>query len=306
LERGRFFYECHDGEIVPKGCITEELKHISIGTIVDTKYHRLQCALGSDGVLTFDPVSCLHQGAEHKIGEQWDDGSNFYTCKKNDNGDVRAINSGCLDQGKRVPLNEKVTKEDFVFVCNETVNNGARLMPVACVKDGREIKVGDVFESGNVWFSCNRTGREKLSTKANGCVNNGKRLNDGDRYFENDVIYECNIDNGNGDFRAVGCAQRDGGQVVERRLGCTWIDGQEPFQYEWACQRDDSGVSAMKVQVRCSYKVGDGVYQILPGCYRIVDKAALGCLKDASGLKLQSFQGDSAEKAATGAGLHAC
>jgi len=31
LERGRFFYECRDGNIVPKGCMTDDLKHIDIG-----------------------------------------------------------------------------------------------------------------------------------------------------------------------------------------------------------------------------------------------------------------------------------
>lgn len=310
IERGRFFYECRDGNIVPTGCMTDELKHITIGQTSDKKHYRVQCKLGSDSMLTMEAVACLHQGQEHRLDEQWEDGQNYYTCKKDGTG-LRPINTGCLDQGKRVALNEKVTKDEFVMVCNETVNNGARLMPVGCVKEGRQYNVGESFEIGKFYYNCKRTGSEKVAVKISGCVNNvGKRLNDGDRFFDNDVIYECAIDStttSKSELRTVGCVQRDEkGEVVERRLGCTWVEGNEPFQYELACQHDASTNSAKKVPVRCNYKVGGGVYNIDPGCYRVIDKAAFGCIKESSSLKLQSFQGDNAEKAATGAGLHAC
>jgi hypothetical protein len=306
LERGRFFYECRDGNILPKGCLTEDLKHIEIGQTADKKHYRLKCTLASDGLLSFEPVACLFQGSEHKIDEQWEDNANFYVCKK-DGRDLRAVTSGCVDQGKRIPLNEKITKDEFVMACNETVNNGARLMPIGCVKDGRQFNVGETFEVDKFWFTCTRVGREKVSVKSSGCVNNGKRLNDGDRFFVNDVIFECNIDSAKNEIRTMGCAQRDEkGEIVERRLGCTWVEGNEPFQYEIACQHDAATNSAKKVPVRCNYKVGSGVYNIDPGCYRVIDKAAFGCLKDGSNLKLQSFQGGNAEQSASGAGLHAC
>jgi len=281
--------------------MTDDLKRIDIGSTFDKKSYRLTCSLGSDNLLSFEPTACLHQGQEHKVDQEWEDSTNFFTCKR-DGKDLRTINSGCVDQGKRVKLNDKITKDDLVMVCNETVNNGARLMPAGCVKEGHEYNVGDSFEVGKFWFTCTRTGREKVVAKSAGCVNNGKRLNDGDRYFENDIIFECRIDE---EPVTTGCVQRDEkGEIVERRLGCTWVEGQEPFQYEWACQQD--GKSAKKVQVRCNYKVGGGVYNIDAGCFRVIDKAAFGCLKEGSGLKLQSFQGDNAEQAATGAGLHAC
>jgi len=310
LERGRFFYECRNGEILPKGCMTEELKKIDIGQTSDKKTYRVQCKLGSDNLLTLEAVACLFQGREHRIDEQFDDGTNFYTCKKDASAGLKTINLGCLDQqGKRVNLNEKIEKDDFVMVCNETVNNGARLMPVGCLKEGRQYNVGESFEIGQFWYNCTRTGREKVAVKISGCVANGKRLNDGDRFFDKDVIYECAIDSSTKrDVRTIGCVQRDeNGEIVERRLGCTWIEGQEPFQYEFSCQQDGSN-SAKKIQVRCNYKVAGGVYNIEAGCYRSIDKAAFGCQRDTStnNLKLQSFQGENAEKSAESAGLRAC
>jgi len=306
LERGRFYYECRDGAILPKGCVTDDLKRIEIGQTTDRKTYRLKCTLSGDSVLSLEPFACLQQNQEHQINEQWEDGKNFYVCKK-DGTNLRTVNSGCIDGGRRISLNEKITKDDFVMVCNETVNNGAHLMAVGCVKDGRQYNTGESFEVGKFWFNCTRTGREKVSIKASGCMNNGKRLNDGDRYFDNDVIYECTIDADKNDVRTTGCVQRDEkGEVVERRLGCTWVEGQAPFQYELACQHDAATNTAKKVQVRCNYNIGGGVYNVDPGCYRKADKIVIGCLQDGSGLKIQSFQGDNAEQAATGAGLHAC
>jgi hypothetical protein len=306
MERGRFFYECRDSNFVPKGCITDDLKHIDIGQTADRKTYRLKCSLNSDNNLAFEAFACLFQGSEHQIDEQWEDGQNFYTCKKDSRNLPAVKNLGCIDQGKHVPLNEKITKDDFVMACNESVNNGAHLVQIGCVKEGRQYNVGDSFEVGKFWFTCTRTGREKVALKSSGCVNNGKRLNDGDRYVENDVIYECTIDGDKTDVRSTGCVQTDGGNTVERRLGCTWVEGTAPFQYELSCQHDPTTNTAKKVPVRCNYNAGGGVYNIDIGCYRIVDKAVFGCSKDGANLKLQSYQGDNAEQSAQGAGLHAC
>lgn len=306
IERGRFIYECRDGKITPKSCITEDLKHLDIGNTADKKHYRVQCTKNSDDSMSLEPVACLHNGQDHKIDETFVDGANFYKCQR-DGTDLKVVNLGCVDDGKQIKLNDQVVKGDFVMVCNETVNNGARLMPTGCVKEGKQYNVGESFEVGQAYFNCTRVGRERVALKAAGCVANGKRLNDGDRYTDNEIIKECRIDNGQMNIQTVACVQRDEtGNVVERRVGCTWVEGPAPFQLEMQCQADPANNSAKKVQVRCNYSVGGGVHTIAPGCYRVIDKAAFGCLQEASGLKLQSFQGDNAEQTATSAGLHAC
>lgn len=305
IERGRLIFVCQGGQVVPKGCIAEDLSRLSIGGNYDTKQYRKKCQSGSDGQLSYELTGCLSNGAEHKVDETFEDGTNFFVCKT-DGAALKIVNQGCVDGGKRVNKKDKVAKDDALYSCEETVNGGSKLIQSGCVKDGKQYNAGDSFEVGTTWFNCTRTGREKVVAKAAGCVNNGKRLNDGDRYFEKEVIYECRIEGGKNEVHTVGCAQTDGGAVVERRLGCTWIEGAEPFQYEWTCKHDTAANTAVKVQVRCNYKVGTGVYNIDPGCYRVVDKAAFGCHQEGQSLKLQSFQGDNAEKAASSAGLHAC
>jgi len=306
IERGRLVFVCQGGKVVPKACIAEDLSRISIGGNYDTKQYRKQCRLNGDQ-LTYETTGCLSNGAEHKVDETWEDGTNFFTCKT-DGALLKIVNQGCVDGGKRVNIKEKVAKDDTLYSCDETVNGGSKLIPSGCVKDGKQYNAGDSYEVGKSWFNCTRTGREKVVAKPAGCVNNGKRLNDGDRYHDdNDVIYECTVDNGKVDVRSIACVQKDdAGGIVERRLGCTWVEGPAPFQYEWTCKNDPAANTAVKVQVRCNYNVGGGVYNIDPGCYRVVDKAAFGCIQSGTTLKLQSFQGDNAEQSASSAGLHSC
>jgi len=305
IERGRLVFVCQGGQVVPKGCIAEDLSRLSIGGNYDTKQYRKKCQLGSDGQLSFDVSGCLLNGQEHKVDETFEDGTNFFTCKT-DGAGLKIVNQGCVDGGKRINKKDTVAKDDALYACEESVNGGSKLVQAGCVKDGKQYKGGDSFEVGKTWFNCTRLGRERFAAKAAGCVFNGKRLNDGDSYAEGDVNFECTVENGKVEVRATGCVQNDGGAVVQRRLGCTWVEGPTPFQYEWLCKHDASANTAVKVQIRCNYNVGNGVYSIEPGCYRVVDKAAFGCVKNGDKLNLQSFQGDHAEQSASGAGLHAC
>lgn len=306
IDRGRLIYVCQGGKVVPKGCVAEDLSRIAVGSNYDNKYYRRACVAAGEE-LTFEPTGCIQNGQEHKASESFEDGSQFYTCKANPTEPLlQAVSEGCVDSGKRVPRKEKVSKDDGVYVCDETANGGSKLVQAGCVKDGKTFGAGDSFDDGKFWFNCTRVGREKYVIKAVGCVSNGKRLNDGDRFNDKDVMYECTIDAGKNDVRATACVQNDGGSTIERKLGCTWTEGQAPFQYEWRCEHDAGANTAKKIQVRCNYNVAGGTYIIEPGCYRVIDKAAFGCVQEASALKLQSFQGDNAEQSASGAGLHAC
>jgi hypothetical protein len=307
IERGRLVYTCQGGRVVPKGCIAEDLTRLPVGGHYDNSHYRRSC-VASGETLTFEATGCVQNGQEHAAGSSWDDGKNFFTCKQNAAGaepQLVSVNQGCIDAGKHVAINEKTQKEDGLYVCEKDENEGSRLVQAGCVKDGKAYNAGDAIESGKFWYNCSRIGRTKFAIKAAGCVQDGKRINDGERYFQNDVVYECSIVNDKTEVRATGCVQSEG-STVERKLGCTWVEGTAPFQYEIACQHDPATNTAKKVPVRCNYNVGGGVYNIDPGCYRVVEKSAFGCVKEGDNLKIQSFQGDDAEKAATGAGLHAC
>ena len=297
IERGRLVFVCQGGQVVPKGCIAEDLSRLSVGSNYDTKVYRKACRLGSDGQLAYELVGCVANGQEQKVDSTWDDGKNFYTCKS-DGSSLKIINQGCVEGGKRINLKEKVAKDDAVYTCEEAPNGGSKLTKAGCVKDGKQYNAGDSFEVGKTWFNCTKSGRENVQAKAAGCVASGKRLNDGDRYTENNVILECIVEAGAAATRVVACVQEGG---IERRVGCTWSEGAAPNLIEFQCQKD--GETAKKVALRCMYTVSGGAYSVEPGCFRQADKGFIGCSGKADSLTLSTFAD---EKAAAGASLHAC
>lgn len=301
IPRGYFVFQCQNGNIVPKACLTDSLDQIPIGSTFDKKEFRVRCAQNGDQ-LTRELVGCLLNGQEHKEGETFESGTNFYTCKR-DGDQLHLTNLGCLDNGKRVNLNDRVVKDDLVMLCNTSVNNGAKLMADGCAKDGKQYKVGESFETGRIWFKCERVSPQTVALNPAGCVSNGRRLNDGDRFVENDVAYECMIDSATQDIRVTACMQNDNGQTIERKVGCYFNEGPAPFQYEMRCVEDEKTKTAKKSFVRCIY---GGSHNIEPGCYRLIEKAVFGCVAEGDQLKLQSFQGEKAELTAQGSGLHAC
>lgn len=279
LDMGRYWYECRDGQLVPKGCLDDSGRRIDIQATYETsnRNYKLQCVVDSTGFLAFTYKSCVYNGVEHQPGETWEDGKYYYTCDRE--GDYLRINpAGCMDQGRRVPLNERVTKGDFVYQCRKSVNGTCSMCPVACTKNGREYNIGETFEVDNLVYTCTNT-PGPISIKWIGCLGDQKQhLKDGDRFFKNDVVYECTVRDDKAGVRPVGCVQRnEQGLSIERRLGCYWTEGDAPFQYEMTCKYVEAVDTAIKVKYRCSYKVPLGMYTMQPGCYQIVDKNAVAC-----------------------------
>jgi hypothetical protein len=306
IERGRLVYVCQGGNVVPKGCIAEDLSKIAVGANFDTKNYRRTCALqGSD--LTFEPVACLQNGQERKPGDTFEDGTQFYSCEAGDaQAPLKIVPKGCVEGGKRVNAKDTVPKGDVLYSCQPAANGQFKLAPAGCVKDGKQLKAGDTIEDGKFWYNCSVYGRNTVELKTGGCVSGGKRLNDGDRFVENDVAYECMIDSVTKGVRVTACMQNENGQVIERKVGCYFNQGQEPFQYEMRCLGDEATKTAKPVFIRCNYKSGGGNYGVDPGCYRNADKDIVGCLKNGDALKLQLFQGDNAKSSAESAGLKNC
>lgn len=298
VELGRYWYECREGQLVPKGCLNDEGRRVEIYGTFDSsnKSYRLQCIVDPSGYLAFVYKSCLYNNQEHQPGDTWEDDKYYYTCTRE--GDyLRVKPAGCMDQGKRVGLNERVTKGDFVYQCKQSINGTCSMCPVACNKNGREYAIGDTFELDDYLFTCtNKDKQGPIAIKCIGCLNKEKqRLKDGDRFFKDDVVYECAVRDNEAGVRPVGCVQRsDNGALVERRLGCYWVEGNAntPYQYEMTCKHDKDLKTAVKVQNRCIYKVTQGTYTLDPGCYQIVEKTAIACKKESSSLSLKAYQID--------------
>lgn len=295
---GRYWYECQNGKMEPKGCLDEDDKRVDAGSSFDTKTkeHRMQCVLGADGYLTVIYQACLRDGQERQVGTQWDDGKAFYICRKDGPNTLRTTMLGCVDQGRRVQFDDKVAKGDFSYQCRKSADGTPIMNVVGCVKDGRKLAIGETYDDASFWYTCTTTG-----VKIVGCMHDGQRLKDGDRYTRDDVEYRCAVDGENTGVLPFSCLQRDaGGAVIERRIGCTWEEG----GFEWTCRREPDNKTATKVQKRCNYKSAQGSLQMEPGCFHEIGQTVVGCKRTSDGsLALVTAPAGSADRLS---GLRQC
>jgi len=307
IDIGSYWYECRNGVVVPKGCLTEDHARIDIQETYDFNNMRMQCLLDSNGQLTMAYKSCFHYGREHSVGDQWDDGRTVFTCKRNGNAfNIESI--GCMDGGRRVPLGDKIVRSELVYICRKNTEGVPTLSQWGCYgKDGRQYAVGESFDYDQFWYTCTADG-DRVMVKCTGCLHEQRRLGSSDRFVKDDVVYECQLGQDRAEFKPYGCVQRDENNAkVERRLGCFWIEGQPPYQYEMTCKTDTAETVAVKHGLKCVYKVTGGSYSVIPGCYIVTGGTAIGCMSQSSeNLKIVLFNVDENGYGNAPGGLRRC
>lgn len=291
VDIGRYWYDCRDGQMVPKGCLSDVDQHrVDIGGTFDVKSFRMQCVLNGDGFLSVIYKSCVQNGQEHQVGDQWDDQTAFFTCAKDGPNNLQVHMLGCVDeQGRRAKFEDRMAKGDKLVQCKKATDGTPKMNIVGCVKDNKKYAIGETFEAPTFWYTCTDHG-----AKIVGCMHDGQRLQDGDRFMTEDVVYRCAVDGDKTDFLPYSCLQRENGASIERRLGCFWVEG----QYQMTCKHDTDSKKAVKVQNQCNYKSAQGAFNLEPGCVRIVEGTAVGCVKDSSSghLSLRTFAADKADR----------
>jgi hypothetical protein len=229
------------------------------------------------------PKSCVQNNQEHQVGDRWDDTRYVFTCKK-EGGVISPQISGCIREGKKLDVGERMVLRDVVYECKQG-DQTPFLAPWGCVaEDGSQHAAGGSFETGPYWYTCeNKNGI--INLELSGCVNQGTRFSNGDRFFKDDVVFECQAKENGANMKVVGCMQENGktGVKIERRVGCTWTEGDLPYQVTMTCKPDQEAKTAVATVVNCNYKMPQGtIYNINIGCYRIFEDVAVGCLKNSN------------------------
>jgi len=281
---GSFYYECRNGQLVPKGCLSPSGR-TDLGQSFDAKSIRWQCVVNAQGNPSLAHKSCIDNGQERQANERWDNGQVVYECKR-DGGYVSIEAVGCIgDGGRKLNLGEKVTVGDLVYVCKLNRNAVPVYKPWGCAgKDSRQYATGDEYVFEDQWFYCMEKPDGRITADHIGCVHNGAKLRDGDRVYKNDVIFQCFVADNTAQLKVVGCVTQNvaNGAKIDRRVGCAWQEGDEPFQYTLRCKPDEATKSAVKTAENCDYSLPQGTYKIEIGCYRVIDKVGLACMKGAT------------------------
>lgn len=298
FEIGKYWYECEDGQVVPKGCLSDTGRRVLVQETYDAQDTRMQCVLDGDGYLAILYKSCVYNNREYQVNERWDDGRVYYECQKSASA-IGGAPIGCVDEGRQIEFDERVAKGDSVYSCRKSTNGKVEMAITGCVKNGVKYTIGETYEGGKFWYTCTDSG-----SKVIGCIHDGLRLKDGDQYHENDVIYQCKVNDENTMAVAMGCVQRSNGLEEEKKFGCFWTEGDAPYQYENTCKYDHDRNLAIKIQTRCQYKAEQGIFRVEPGCYTRANGLAVGCVKDNDGrLQTKTFPED---KLDTSLGLRDC
>jgi len=292
MDIGQHWYECRDGQVIPKGCLAEDGHRVEVDNTFDSSKYRMQCVLDKDGFLSVVYKACMLQGSSHDVGSQWDDGVAYFTCvKEGDN--VRVITLGCVDSGRPMKLDERVAKGDFIFQCKKATDGTPKMNKVGCVFEGRKYNIGEQYDGPKFWYTCTDSG-----SKIVGCMYESHRLQDGDHFTKDDMMYSCKVNGDDTDFVAFACLQREeNGASIERRVGCSWVEGRGSEAYEYTC-KEDSSKKISKLQTQCVYRAPQGTFKLQPGCVTLADTVAVGCLLDSSSgnLRIETYSGDKIDR----------
>ncbi|GMT14443.1 hypothetical protein PFISCL1PPCAC_5740, partial [Pristionchus fissidentatus] len=308
IDRGRYWYECRRGELVPKGCFNERQQRLSVGESFIQDEYEVTCDLSSQGFLKFKQSACVGpNGRKFRIGETWVDQTNtyYYECKS-DGAYLRVSIEGCVHHDKRgkVKIGEKYDHGEYTYECQRKSSGAVQMCSVGCLHQGQRFAIGEQWPDGDFVFYCDQKGG-RCQKKCVGCQFRNKRLYDGDRYQKDQTVYQCHVRRDTYGHKPVACVSVDNdGTKVERVIGCRWYVQDSVSKVEQSCHLD--GEQAKIITEGCIYRHnGFDTIWLVPNSYTIWNKPdgkpiGLACKPASNGALLSTFDADQASSQASG------
>lgn len=297
ITRGRYWYECKNGRLEPKGCLDRQSRKLRIGESYDQKGYEMTCIQHHDGYMGFKMTACLpRNGGRYTPGEKWNEAQNRYwfICQQRQYS-VRMKTGGCVTRsGERIKIGDERVVGNYWYECQHKYNGSVSLCAIGCVHNGNKYRIGQSWaEDDFVWY-CKKDG-EKTSKMCVGCQHFNKRLNDGEQYYERDTVFKCIVSPDAHYHKVIGCVQRDNyGTTTERVIGCHWTEQDYMGKYERTCLKD-GGKGAKKETLGCVW-VHKGVdyLSVPPNTYTIwfngKDNKAIACRMEGGHMRLVEFE----------------
>jgi len=270
-EENGYYYKCDNGMLYPSGCLSGAKERIQIDGTFRLFNFEMRCLLTREGFMNKEYVGCIVNNQTVYPGNTAETPTVWHTCKSEKF--FVELTSGCMYAGKRLNKGDSVKDETVSLECRD-MDSGPAMVQIGCVSKGVEYRIGDAFEDDTAVYSCSSE-RNLVKRKVIGCVHNGKRLFDKDSFYDGDLIMMCQITEKGARLIATGCIHHDNGQDIGKNVGCVWIDGPYPKQFQTVCKKSDTG-KVYKERVSCFYEP----HAVLePGCYRQIGDLNVGCRK---------------------------
>jgi len=247
--RGKYWYQCSNGALRPKGCIGPQGQKLELDQIYVDSGFQFKCIEDTLGYLRFEPSACIDEnGIAHQPGETWDNPkyAYWYECQRQfmwEQSYLAVKTRGCLVEGRRFEVGQTLEQGDTFFECQNRHNGTTALCLKGCVHNGQHKKVAETWEEGDYVYECRKFNGTKMTIQCVGCMNQNQRLRSGDRYFKEDSVYTCEV-LFNPDksqtiqrHKIIGCLEksRQGDTIGERVIGCQWYHDDGNNRYEYRC-----------------------------------------------------------------------
>jgi hypothetical protein len=276
LERlliGKYWYECHGGELQPRGCFSEKGERIGVNERFVSKGYEIECSLNTQGYLEFRFTGCSDGQRVYHVGETWEDAQKmyFFECRQ-DGPYVKVEVAGCVshDKSRRIPLGEQYDFSGYTYECMRKYNGTIQMCSVGCVHDGRHYKVGESWPDGEFLFYC-KLNDGRCQKVCVGCQFRQKRLYNGDRYQDDGSVYQCEVRPDRYGHKPVACLA-DG---VERVVGCRWYKRSVDSKVEQTCEVRSKRAIVKTLGCVYVHKGYDTLF-LYPGTYTIWTEAVGG------------------------------
>jgi hypothetical protein len=133
LERGRTWYECKSGELIEKGCLSEQKKRLNPSETFHNGGYVFECYKDDSGRFNTRAKGCLSQAQDkdYMPNDTWQDENYWYKCTMEGDRPTVTI-EGCVDNGKRVNIGESINKAgDLIYTCKhqDNGNTGFEITP---------------------------------------------------------------------------------------------------------------------------------------------------------------------------------
>uniref|UniRef100_A0AC35TYT2 Ricin B-type lectin domain-containing protein n=1 Tax=Rhabditophanes sp. KR3021 TaxID=114890 RepID=A0AC35TYT2_9BILA len=273
VDRGKYWYVCHNGEFQPRGCFAPKNKRISIGESYVEGGYEMTCVMGSSGFVTFDYSGCVPDGNKrYKVGETWTDTLNRYwfACKT-DGPYLRIDVGGCVahDHKTHLAIGEEYDHQGFTYQCMKKASGVLQMCTVGCFINGNRKKIGEQWNDTKYIYVCKGKGGRAAKSPI-GCIHNGKNLYDGDSFERDDQVYQCQIRESHFGLKSTGClAQDSNGKSVHKVHGCRWtLKKNDNVKIDQSCE-EVKGKSVVRTHSCVLTEGGYDVLYLQPNTYTI-------------------------------------
>uniref|UniRef100_A0A915HQY0 Abnormal cell migration protein 18-like fibronectin type I domain-containing protein n=1 Tax=Romanomermis culicivorax TaxID=13658 RepID=A0A915HQY0_ROMCU len=154
VDRGRYWYVCQNGQLMPKGCFSNDYTRLNVYESYHSDGYAISCVFDENGYLGFAYKACVYDGREYYPGATWDEqNAHWFTCVQ-EGDSLRTEMSGCIHNNARYKVGEKIQFDEFVYQCRRYANNTCNMTPVGCIHQGRRYHIGDSIEQDKYWYAC--------------------------------------------------------------------------------------------------------------------------------------------------------